>query len=696
MSTNSMNTSKDTMNASTIICQNGADLNRLIYDAQSRGLRVEQKYHQILPNSFELIAESNNRIYNRFLADYAHDPTITIFYDKNHRKCVQNPFKIRALNNETSICDEPPTYRSYVDGVPDDITPTTMKSYYHVPDYDPETTPRPKIAIISLGGYYQLSDLIYYWDNVCHMTLGGTRPHVYDHVVGGHIMDKFSRNIMCLENTLDIELAGGFCPNADIHMFFADNTYLGYLQAFEDAISYGVNIISTSWGQSEETFYGGGGLQAYETVFTYAVTHNICITAASGDYGSSDNNYTTMVVPQYPIKVPVPHCDFPSTSPHVTACGGTSLYRDLYNEESAWIFGGGGQSSLFARPAYQGPWNPSWPVSPLAYGGTQHPNARTVPDVAFNADPNSPWHIYFSGYDDEGAGTSACSPIMAGILGVYYASSAPDAAPRNGYFGEGFNYYLYRSPTNTIKLIKHGYNITVDRQPITNEINPYGLYQGEDNTYYAVFNPVYSFCTGRGIVNSTNLLKYLNTVVCVARGTRILMGNNTYKPIELIQRGEWVIGYNHTKYRVAVVNRQLVAGSALLTLLEFSSNSLGNNLPLNKLLITPNHPLLIQGGRRPAKCFKMLSGVITHTQIKPSQLLTEEPDEHGIYYLYDLQFEDDGSYIAEGVPIQSRSPWSDITPLPKELYFDQTKFCHIQHWDSLHHTLSLDYTNVVP
>ena len=44
------------------------------------------------------------------------------------------------------------------------------------------------------------------------------------------------------------------------------------------------------------------------------------------------------------------------------------------------------------------------------------------------------------------------------------------------------------------------------------------------------------------------------------------------------------------------------------------------------------------------------------------------------YTLYDLQFDDDGSYVAENVMIQSRSPWSDLTPLPKNLYYDDTRY----------------------
>jgi len=40
-------------------------------------------------------------------------------------------------------------------------------------------------------------------------------------------------------------------------------------------------------------------------------------------------------------------------------------------------------------------------------------------------------------------------------------------------------------------------------------------------------------------------------------------------------------------------------------------------------------------------------------------------------YLYDLQFEVDGYYLANNTLVQSRSPNSFRTPLPKELYFNE-------------------------
>jgi hypothetical protein len=688
------------MPQTNIYCKKGHDVClKMMNDAINQGLKAVQSYPKITPSSFDIFYElkETSRL-DTFLSQYCDNRDIMIYYDHTHRNCTFNSFRV---STKTPLIKTKAT-NPYISGVPDDINPASMKTYYNIPLYDPQTIGiRPQIAVISLGGYYNPSDFTYYWENICLIPPTGL-PTVTNHLVSGNILPTFARNLESIENTLDIELIGGFCPNADIHFYSAPNTYLGYKQAFVDAIADGMNLISTSWGQTEDRFYGSITLlDDYDAVFETAVNNGIIICAAAGDFGSSDNDYRTFSIVGYSIPVPVPHVNFPASSPHVVACGGTSLFYDVTNpvgnQETAWVYGGGGQSGHFQRPLYQGAWNPNWPVSPIVYGGTSTPNARTLPDISFNADPNSPWHIYFDGYDDQGSGTSACSPIMTSLLGIYYSISDPASAPRQGYFGSGFNYFLYNAPSSTTRTIGFGFNITVDRDPITTEINPFGLFLQTSNTYYAIFEPQLSFCTGRGAIDGVKLFNYLNGIVCVVKGTRILMSNGQYKPIEQIVRGDMVIGYNGHIYKVATINHQVISPNEPLDMIELPPNSLGKGIPVNKLLITPNHPIFFKGARRPAKCFKLLSQVVEHRQVKPHVLLQKElQGSVGDYLLYDLQFDEDGSYIAEGLAIQSRSPWSDLTPLDRDLYFDQSRYTDQRHWDSLHHQLPLDLDEVLP
>ena len=113
---------------------------------------------------------------------------------------------------------------------------------------------------------------------------------------------------------------------------------------------------------------------------------------------------------------------FPASSPLVTAVGGTSLYADTngkYQLETVWNnglgAGGGGESQQFSEPLYQ----------KLLPNSAQKAlrNYRGIPDVAYNADPNTPILIYvgfFPNPNDNGyyfiGGTSEGSPQWAGII----------------------------------------------------------------------------------------------------------------------------------------------------------------------------------------------------------------------------------------------------------------------------------------
>jgi len=709
-----------------IFCAKGIHArNEVVTIARSYGFNVIVKYPETNQISLDLMySGSEIELHNHFLEQYEKNPDYTIFYDPKHPKGVKKPFRANVQKKDTTTTT---TEQYLVDDLQySDLIPPKMRTYYGFPVIKNRTEYlRPKIGVISLGGFYQETDIYTYWTDIC--SISGVLPVLVNHLIDSTgDFPTFGQDNESLENTLDIELIGGFCPSATIHFYSAPNTYTGYYDAFEAAINDQMDIISTSWGQSEEQFFGVPELlDHYNTLFENGVTgyhkttnHYTIITAATGDYGSCDNQYDVIDVTKYypdiTIKVPVPHADFPATSPWVTACGGTSLYWDKSipdgNQESTWFMGGGGQSSHFLRPSYQGAWRSSWPVSPICKRDSNDlPYARTIPDITFNGDPNSPWIIVFAGYESEGAGTSACAPIMAGLLGEFYVGSQNDqGAPRNGYFGEGLNVNIYRAGSATSKRLFLGYNVTVDRSPITNELDPFGYYGTfpdgtpvpENMTFYSVWSnyTAYSFCGGLGVPIGKFLLTYLDSVVCVAFGTRILMENGQYKPIEQIVRGEIVIGYESRKFKVADINKQYISKHSIIDIIEFKPNSLGDGHPSQTLLVTPNHPIFFKGSRRPAKSFKILPNVIEHHQVKPSSILQHTTmDEMGaVYYLYDLQFDDDGSYTAEGVVVQSRSPWSNITPLPKELYYDSSRYKEDTHWDGFNHPIPLDEQELIP
>jgi uncharacterized repeat protein (TIGR01451 family) len=164
----------------------------------------------------------------------------------------------------------------------------------------------------------------------------------------------------------------------------------------------------------------------------------------------------------------------------------------------------------------------------------------------------------------------------------------------------------------------------------------------------------------------------LETVPCVVKDTMIAMQDGTQKPIQSIVRGDIISSglvvarLCETKIPTATVNDIMI----------FKPNSLGFGCPQKELTITDNHPIIYNGARRPARCFMDFIGV-THMK------------RNDIPILYDIQFEHDGTYIANGVVIQSCSPCSTLNPLPKELYFDQSLYSEEIVWDNYNQSMRL-------
>jgi kumamolisin len=117
--------------------------------------------------------------------------------------------------------------------------------------------------------------------------------------------------------------------------------------------------------------------------------------------------------------------DFPASSPHALACGGTKLLADsstgAISSEVVWNeiaanegAGGGGVSDHFPLP----PWQASAGVPARAGGssGSSGSSGRGVPDVAGNADPTTGYQIYSGGQPQVVGGTSAVAPLWAALI----------------------------------------------------------------------------------------------------------------------------------------------------------------------------------------------------------------------------------------------------------------------------------------
>ena len=196
-----------------------------------------------------------------------------------------------------------------------------------------------------------------------------------------------------LEEALDIEWAHAMAPNAKIYLIEAasDST---------SALFYAVSVAARLTGVKEASMSWGGSEFSYETSYdANFASQGLTYLAAGGD---------TSAIAEYP-----------SVSPNVVSCGGTSVSRDANGNvisETGWADAGCGPSRYERRPAYQN--------GVAAKVGNQ----RGANDLAFNADPNTGVYVYdtTSLWGEKGwwivGGTSLASPALAGVLNLAAAS----------------------------------------------------------------------------------------------------------------------------------------------------------------------------------------------------------------------------------------------------------------------------------
>ena len=207
-----------------------------------------------------------------------------------------------------------------------------------------------------------------------------------------------------LETSLDVEWAHALAPDAKIMLVVAKSASTSDLiNAINYATSHGAQVVSNSWGGSEFSSEA-----SYDSDFQHT---GVVYTASAGDSGAG--------------------VEWPAASPYVLSVGGTSLTinsNGSYGGETAWSSSGGGISSYESIPSYQsgytGPVYGALSISALTGG------ERGIPDVSFDANPNTGVSVYDSTrYEGQAGwftlgGTSVGAPDWAGILAAGRAAGA--------------------------------------------------------------------------------------------------------------------------------------------------------------------------------------------------------------------------------------------------------------------------------
>jgi kumamolisin len=284
------------------------------------------------------------------------------------------------------------------------FTPAQVAKLYGFPTGDGQGQ---CIGIIELGGGYKTADLRAYFKK-----LGLPLPKVSAvSVDGGHNHPAGDPNSADGEVMLDIEVAGAVAPKANIVVYFAPNTDQGFLDAITHAVHdthHKPSVISISWGGAESN-WTSQAMQAFDQAFQDAAALGVTICCASGDNGSGDGVGDSHA-----------HVDFPASSPHALACGGTRLEgagatiskETVWNDDPNNSATGGGVSDEFDLPSYQ----KNAGVPPSANPGGRI--GRGVPDVAGDADPVSGYQVLVDGQSTVIGGTSAVAPLWAGLIAL--------------------------------------------------------------------------------------------------------------------------------------------------------------------------------------------------------------------------------------------------------------------------------------
>ena len=258
------------------------------------------------------------------------------------------------------------------------------------------------VGIVELGGGYKPANLKKYFSS-----LGVEEPAVVSVSVDKGKNAPTNPNSADGEVQLDIEVVGAVAPGAKIAVYFAPNTSQGFQDALTTAIHDATNkpsVISISWGSAEST-WTAQSMTAFDSAAQDAAALGVTICAASGDNGSSDGQTDG-----------ANHVDFPASSPHILACGGTSLKsangeitsETVWNDGAQGGAGGGGFSNQFPLPAWQASAN----IKPPKGGG------RGVPDVSGDADPETGYNVLVDGDSLVIGGTSAVAPLWSALIAL--------------------------------------------------------------------------------------------------------------------------------------------------------------------------------------------------------------------------------------------------------------------------------------
>jgi kumamolisin len=376
------------------------------------------------------------------------------------------------------------------------------------------------LGVLEIYGGYQESDLQTYFDS-----LQIQQPEIVN--VGENCWATEPDNYWAnFEVTMDIQVASSLAPGARTVVYFSgaqndqDTTAWTYFDLISQAVFDVENkpsVLTMSWGLPEALSGVWTEAEAWliNELFVVASLFGITVCLPSGDSGAIfPSTFGMFSAPALAY--------FPASSPWVLSCGGTSLITNggQIEDEVVWnrlshhmrllylvdpppssprtqgpFFNlgatGGGVSIYFALPAYQEkaqvPEFNCINFVNFQFSDVQSFNGRGVPDVAANADFLTGYKIFVDGQWRSGGGTSASTPLWAGLV----ACINQGLGRRAGFL----NPYLYQ-----LKLDDGNTDIFRD------------ITRGNNGGFEAAPDKMWNPCTGLGTPRGSKLLAALKNI----------------------------------------------------------------------------------------------------------------------------------------------------------------------------------------
>lgn len=373
------------------------------------------------------------------------------------------------------------------------LTPTQIATAYNMPL---STGSNVKIGIISLGGGWNATD---FNNSMSDMGLNSlvTSANITTVLVDGATGNVGFNTDADGENTLDLYCVAGIAPKANIVIYIgtpsgpnygttnplvtpSQNLTTGFGNLINRAVNENCDIISISWATPESfissgtTYYFGDWLAA---PLANAAAKGISVLVAAGDYGSEGYANANIVSVSYP-----------ATSSNAIAVGGTNLTLGTGNvrlgeivENRDPLFGmgwgsGGGISTTIPVPTWQsGLTYKRYFVSNLTASSPITLTTRGIPDIA---GPMNAYAMWLNGTPAGYGGTSAATPIMAGMLARFMSLNGGRRPIPNAIhpvlYGNLNAYYDITTGNNATTTYLNGYAASSNWDPVTGVGVPYG------------------------------------------------------------------------------------------------------------------------------------------------------------------------------------------------------------------------------